>query len=105
MVYNLIITDRADELIDKLAGHLVNKLMNPDAAAHFLNELESVYDHLEDNPYQYPESPDIFLSIRGYREALLHGMSYRVVFRVEEKTVYIVGVYHELEDYVKKVVE
>ena len=36
MAYNLIITERADELIDRLTVYLLNNLKNPDSAAHFL---------------------------------------------------------------------
>ena len=50
MAYELLISERADELTDRLASYLLNRLNNPDAAAHFLNELESVYDRLTDNP-------------------------------------------------------
>ncbi|MBQ9488719.1 MAG: type II toxin-antitoxin system RelE/ParE family toxin [Lachnospiraceae bacterium] len=103
MGYSLLITDRAEELVDNLVGYLKNKLKNPDAALHLIDELDAVYDQLEKNPYQYPESSDDFLRSRGYRDALLREMSYRVVFRIEERTVYIVGVFHNLEDYGKKV--
>ena len=102
MAYNLIITQRADELIDRLTAYLVNNLKNPDAASHFLDELETIYDRLEENPYQFSESKDEYLFLRGYREALFHEMKYRVVFRTEEQTVYVLGVFHMLEDYGKK---
>ena len=42
MVYELIISERADELIDRLTAYLLNHLKNPGAAAHFLDELESI---------------------------------------------------------------
>lgn len=105
MAYKLIVTDHADELIDRLAGYLVDKLKNTDAAKHFLNELEDVYSHLEDNPFMFAESPDKNLAKRGYRIALFHSMSYRVVFRVDKQKVYIVGIYHDLEDYGNKVID
>ena len=98
MAYKLIITERADELIDRLAAYLINNLKNPDAASHFLDELETVYSRLEENPYQFSESKDEYLFLRGYREALFHEMKYRVVFRTEEQTVYVLGVFHMLED-------
>ena len=103
MGYSLFITERAEELVDNLVGYLMNKLKNPDAALHFVDELDAVYDQLEKNPYRYPESPDDFLRRRGYHDSLLKGMSHRVVFRIEERIVYIVGVFHDLEDYGKKV--
>ena len=65
MAYKLIITERADELIDRLAAYLINNLKNPDAASHFLDELETVYSRLEENPYQFSESKDEYLFLRG----------------------------------------
>ena len=103
MAYKLIITERADELIDRLTAYLVKNLKNPDAASHFLDELETIYYRLEENPHQFFESKDEYLFLRGYREALFQEMKYRVVFRVDERCVYILGVFHMLEDYGKKV--
>ena len=104
MTYSLVITERAEELVENIVSYLIRKLENPDAALHFFDELSAVYDGLEMNPLQYPYSQDPYLQPKGYREALFHAMSYRVVFRIEEATVYIVGVYHNLEDYGKKVI-
>ena len=103
MVYELIISERADELIDRLTAYLLNHLKNPGAAAHFLNELDSIYDRLIDNPYQFPDSPDEYLFLRGYREALFETMQYKVVYRIDNQKVLIVGVFHTLEDYRRKV--
>ncbi len=92
MAYNLIITDRADELIDECVNYLINKLKNATAAKHLVDELDKIYDRLEDNPLQFPDTSDPYLRNRGYKEALLGEMEYRVVFRIDNKTVYIVGV-------------
>ncbi len=50
MAYKLIITDRADELIDNLVGYIINKLQNKEAASHLLDELDDIYARLTDNP-------------------------------------------------------
>ena len=42
MAYKLIITDRANELIDKLVGYIINKLHNKEAATHLLDELDDI---------------------------------------------------------------
>ena len=102
MAYNLIITERADELTDHLTAYLLNNLKNPDAASRFLDELEIIYNRLEDNPYQFAESKDKYLAMRGYRDALFQEMNYRVIFRVDEQSVYVLGVFHTLEDYARK---
>ena len=102
MAYNLIITERADELIDRLTAYLLNNLKNPGAAAHFLDELDTIYNRLEENPYQFAESKDKYLYMRGYRDALFEEMNYHVVFRVDEQSVYVLGVFHTLENYARK---
>ena len=103
MDYELIISERADELTDRLVAYLLNNLNNPGAAAHFLDELETIYDRLINNPYQFPDSSDEYLFLRGYREALFKTMHYKVIYRIENQQVLIVGVFHTLEDYRRKV--
>ena len=105
MAYNLIITDRADELIDERVNYLLNKFKSPQAATHLLDGISSIYDRLEDNPYQFPDSKDSYLMRRGYKEALVPEMEYRMVFRIDGDDVYIVGLFHDLEDYIPKVTE
>ena len=47
------------------------RIFGEKSAAHLIAGIESVYDRLEDNPYQFPESQDDFLASLGYREALM----------------------------------
>jgi hypothetical protein len=70
-----------------------------------LDGISKLYDRLEDNPYQFPDSMDEFLKRRGYKEALVSDMQYKLIFRIEDNAVYIVGMFHDLEDYVSKVIE
>ena len=105
MAYNLIITDRADELIDERVGYLIKKFKNPQAATHLLDGISEIYDRMEDNPYQFPDSKDPYLFRRGYKEAYVSDMGYKMVFRIEGDDVYVVGMFHDLEDYVPKVTE
>lgn len=83
MDYNLIVADHADEQIDKLAGYLIERLKNPDAALHFLDGMEKLYVRLKEHPLQFPACADEFLRKRGYHEALVPEMNYRVIFRIE----------------------
>ncbi|MGN0353706.1 MAG: type II toxin-antitoxin system RelE/ParE family toxin [Muricoprocola sp.] len=87
MAYNLIITEKAEELLDKLVYHLVYILKNDQAAAHLFDSVEEIYDRLGENPYQFPESRDANLKRLGYREAVLADMNYVIVFRIEETSV------------------
>lgn len=103
MAYRLIITERASELLDRLVLYLLNQLESIQGAGHLLDSVEAIYARLEDNPYQFPECEDYLLRKRKYRKAKLPDMAYVVIYRIgEEHTVYIMGVFHELENYGKK---
>ena len=105
MVYNLIITERANELLDSCVNYMIYKLLNRQAAKHFLDEIEKIYVRLEDNPFQFSDSKDPYLKSKGYREAIIPEMDYKLIFRIDEKSVYVVGIFHDLEDYGVKVIE
>ena len=103
MAYKLIITEHATELLDELVYHLLYHLRNEQAAKHLLDEIDHIYDRLEDNPYQFPESRDSYLKKKGYREAIVTQMNYTVIFSVNMDSVNVMGVFHQLEDYRNKV--
>ena len=100
MAYNLIITDRADELIDERVSYLLTKFKNPQAAAHLLDGISEIYNRMEENPYQFPNSKDSYLLQRGYKEAYVSDMDYKMVFRIDGNDVYVVGPFHDLKNYV-----
>ena len=105
MAYNLIITNRADKLIDSRVFYIINKLNNTQAARNLLDGISDVYERLEENPHQFPDSKDNYLKEKGYKEALISDMQYKVVFRIEGENVYVIGFFHNLEDYPSKIVK
>ena len=102
MGYRLIITDRAEELLDGLVNYLLYKIKNQQAAIHLLDNLERLYDRLEEKPLQFPLSADTHLLHKGYREAVFSDMNYVLIFKIEGNNVYVLGVFHQLEQYRKK---
>lgn len=103
MAYNVIVTQRADELLEHILSYLIYWLKNEQAARHLLDEIERIYDCLEENPLQFPLSRDAYLSKREYREAVTGQMDYVIVFRVKGNDVNIAGIFHQLEHYPGKV--
>lgn len=99
MQYKLIITERAEELLDNIIYYIINKLKNPQAYGNLLTEIEHVYDNLESNPEMYAYSEDLFMKSRGYRKAVIPHYDYVIIFRIDEviNTVYIMGYFHDLE--------
>ena len=103
MAYKLIITEKAEELLDNLIYHLIYRLKNTQAAAHLFDSIDRIYDRLEENPFQFSESRDVNLQRGGYQEAVLTDMDCVIIFRIEETSVYVTGIFHQLENYTKKV--
>ncbi len=103
MAYKLVVTEHADELLDKLVYHLIYRLKNEQAAKHLLDGIDHVYDRLESNPAQFPVSRDAFLAKRGYHEAAVPQMDYVIVFDIRPDIVNVVGVFHQLENYQRKI--
>lgn len=102
MAYKLVVTEHADELLDHILRYLIYQLKNKQAAVHLLDEMKNIYDRLEENPLQFPVSRDTYLAEKGYYEAVIGQMNYIIVFSIESETVNIVGIFHQLENYWKK---
>ncbi|MDE5598713.1 MAG: type II toxin-antitoxin system RelE/ParE family toxin [Lachnospiraceae bacterium] len=103
MVYRLIVTEHADELLDNLVQYLLERLKNEQAARHLLDGIENVYERLEENPLQFPLSRDTYLASKGYHEAIVPQMEYIVIFSIKADIVNVVGIFHQLENYQRKV--
>ena len=58
MSYRLNITENPDELLDHLVYYLIYRLKNKQAARHLLDGIDTIYDNLIENPYQYPLCSD-----------------------------------------------
>lgn len=104
MEYSLIITERAEELLDNILYYIIKQLKNPQAAGNLMNEIEHIYNNLECNQKMYTYSEDAFLKSKGYRKAVVPHYDYIIIFYIDEETksVYIVGVFHDLELYTDK---
>ena len=102
MAYKLIVTEHADELLDNILRYLIYQLKKEQAAAHLLSEIKNIYDRLEENPLQFPLSRDTYLANKGYHEAVIVQMNYTIVFSIRANVVNIVGIFHQLENYQKK---
>ena len=102
MVYSVITTDEMAVLLDDCVGYILRKLKSEQAARHLLSGIERIYDTLERNPMIYRISSNPFMESMGYREAKVDGMDYMVVYKIVNETVYVLGIFHTLENYAEK---
>jgi plasmid stabilization system protein ParE len=104
MIYKLIITKEMDRLLDKNIYYLIYKLKSKQSAKHFLDSVEKGYSNITKNPRMYRESEDLVLKSLHYHEAKLPDMNYIIIYKIVESTIYVLGIFHCLEDYNKKVI-
>ena len=104
MDYKLHITEQAVEQLDRIISYLVSNLKNPPAARKLLSEIETIYSHLESDPYIYSQCNDPFLRTKGYHKATVRHFQYMILFLIddENRIVYISGLFHEKEFYAQK---
>lgn len=102
MAYKINVAEHADELLDNLVHHLIYCLRNEQVAKHLLDSIDTIYDRLEINPFQFAKCRDAYLAKRGYREAVVSQMNYIIVFDVKADVVNVVGIFHQLENYQSK---
>lgn len=99
MAYEVVFSASGQRDRDRVVDYLVNDLKSPQAAAHFLDELDGVLGLLEKTPDVFPVSKELRLHRMGYRKALF--MNYVAMFRMEGETVLIARIFHQSQDYAR----
>ena len=100
-MYNLEITELAQDDLTGIVDYIAVQLANPIAAGSFLDEVAQCYGHLKNNPFIYPKSKDSRLAKEGYRKALIK--NYILMFKVFEDThkVMLYRIFYSARDYEK----
>ena len=98
-MYNVEVSDRAEEDFDRIITYIAQNLSAPKAASNFADKVYDCYGDLENNPYMYSVCHDPRLHKEGYRRALVK--NYVVVFKINEDTkdVHVHAIFHGSQDY------
>ena len=102
MDYKLNITFHANQMLDEIVYYLIYQLHSREVAEKLLNQLDEIYIRLEESPYQFSKCHDFNLEKSGYREAFILNYSYILIFKIQDHNVYVMGIFHRLENYSKK---
>ena len=102
MCYRLIVPVYVNEQIDTCIAYIAQTLRNPDAARSVLDDVAVVYERLEHLPEAFPLCRDTCLRAKEYRKVTLPHHNYLLIYRIEERIVYIVGFFHARENYRNK---
>ena len=95
-------TESADRDLDGIMDYIGRHLGNPEAALALLDEIDTVRETLETNPYAYPLCADAHLADLGYRKAVIK--AYIAVFEIDEaaKIVRILRYLDSSENYANR---
>ncbi len=98
-MYDVIVTEAADQDLDSIIAYICNSLHNPEAATGLLNVIEECYSHLEQSPEMYALCKDKRLRDAGYRKAVIH--SYLMIYRFDESSgkVFVLRYFYGAQNY------
>jgi len=99
-MYNVDVSDHAEQDLIRIITYIVEKLGAPVAATDFADAVHDCYDKLESNPYIYEKCRDEKLKREGYRRAVIN--NYILVYKIieEDKTVMVHRFFYGRQDYV-----
>jgi plasmid stabilization system protein ParE len=99
MEYNVVISELAQEQYDDILDYICNTLQNPQAVKSIMQDFDSTRELLKTQAsnYGYCNSE----RLRDLKFYKLHFLKHRYIFvyRINNNTVVIEGIYHELQDY------
>ena len=101
-MYELLITEFAEQDLDGIVEYIAVKLANPSAAETFLDSVEDCYESLRRTPRLFAGFVDTYLKRKGYRKALIN--NYLLIFRIDGKArrVYVLRCFYAGQDYIKQ---
>ena len=88
--FRVEITQSAEEDVEEIWTYIAHD--NPEAASRFVLDLEGKVQTLEQFPQRCPLIPESEFLGRRYRHLILG--RYRVVFRISQKTVFVLRIVH-----------
>lgn len=102
MDYKIVVTSDAEEDLDKFIKYLLLEKKNPQAAQNVLNDFDATKESLKRVAGSLKLCDNLRLRKLGYRRINFLNHRYFMMYRIEDKVVYIDNIFHELQDYESK---
>ena len=98
-MYNVIVTDLAQNTLRHIVMYITDNLKNKKAANDFLDEVTLTYKNLASTPFMYEACKDARLKKLGYRRVVIK--NYILVYRIAEENedVYILRLFYGGSNY------
>lgn len=104
MDYKVIVTEDAETDMDNFVQYLLFEKKNEQAAANLIDDFEATILTLTHAAESLKMCENQQLKDLGYRRFNFKSHRYFMLYRVEEDTVYVDNVFHELQDYENKMI-
>lgn len=102
MVYKVNIMKSAETDLEMFIAYLLFEKKNEQAAQNVLNDFEQTKDILSHIAGSLKVCDNERLKELEYRRINFQNHRYFMLYRVENDTVYVDGIFHELQDYENK---
>lgn len=104
MDYKVIVTEDAEEDMDKFVHYLLFEKRNEQAACNLMDDFEATIAILAHAAESLKICENQHLKELGYRRINFMSHRYFMLYRVEEDNVYVDNIFHELQDYENKMI-
>lgn len=104
MDYKVIVTEDAETDMDRFINYLLFEKKNDQAASNLMDDFEDTIITLKHTAESLKVCENQHLKEFGYRRINFKSHRYFMLYRVEDDTVYVDNVFHELQDYENKMI-
>lgn len=103
MAYKVVVTNDAKENMQEYIEYILYEKKNQQVAGSLLDDFEYTKDILAEVAGSLKLCDNEKLRSLGYRRIGFKFHRYFMLYRVEDTTVYIDGIFHELQDFENKI--
>lgn len=97
--YDVVLTDTAKAQFQEILDYIFFKLENTQAAYSVEQDMKEAVNKLSHVAGSLKLCDDPDLQALGYRTIHLRRHKYFMLYKVIERRAYIIGIYHDLQDY------
>jgi len=104
MDYKVIVTEDAETDMECFINYLLFEKKNDQAASNLIDDFEDTIITLTHAAESFKVCENQHLMELGYRRINFKSHRYFMLYRVEDDTVYVDNVFHELQDFENKMI-
>lgn len=101
MACRVLVADEVYRALEDAVAYIANVLFEPSSGARLLDSFDRFVDEVSTFPDLFPFCAEDRLASRGIRKASIEG--FLALYVVEGSKVYVIGFFHQTQDYARLV--